>query len=106
MLSQLYRALRNASPPEIDSSQALSIEGLTTGTEPQWALIDATNVVVHVMTAKGRNTWDVEGIWQDDRATATEEDEFSQLFSRPSVTEEPEQESDRLSDRPRAYRGT
>ena len=86
--SQLYRTLRSASPPEIDSSKVLSIEGISEA-EPQWALIDATNVIVHVMTAKGRNTWDVEGVWQD-RGTAIEEagDDFSQIFGRPSAAEE------------------
>lgn len=40
------------------------VEGLEIK-EPQWALIDGSKAVIHIMTKKARKTWQVEGVASD-----------------------------------------
>lgn len=65
LASMVEQAFKEAGEPSL---------GVETSSEPDWALIDQGNVIVHVMTEKARAYYAIEKLWQiKDRPAETNE---------------------------------
>lgn len=52
--------------------QNVKILGVDEGEDSGWSVVDAFDVIIHIMTAEARETYDLESLWKDARPISLE----------------------------------